>query len=157
VIRAARRPVREGVRAYCDLVDVVRDRVRFWSVLAEDQGRNLDADLPEGAVPVRSSAEDVAAAVDALLGNVFAHTSDGVGLRVRVEQRPGGGGRLTVEDDGPGFPDLDVMERGRSVGGSTGLGLDIVRRTAEASGGRVTVGAAAGGGALVLAEFGPPA
>lgn len=156
VIRAARRPVREGVRAYGDLVAVVRDRARFWSVLAEDQGRELRADLPDLPVPVRASAEDIVAAVDALFGNVFAHTPDGVGMRVHVEARPGGGGRLTMEDEGPGFPDPGVLERGRSGGGSTGLGLDIVRRTAEASGGTMVLGASATGGAQVVIEFGPP-
>jgi imidazolonepropionase-like amidohydrolase len=34
----------------------------------------------------------------------------------------------------------DAVERGRSGGGSTGLGLDLARRTAQASGGGVRVG-----------------
>ena len=79
---------------------------------------------------------ELAAAVDALLGNVFAHTEDSVGFTVRVGSS-NGAAQLVVEDDGPGF-DPDAMERGASSG-STGLGLDIVRRTAETAGGAVEV------------------
>ena len=87
---------------------------------------------------MRVSAEDLGAAVDALLENVFAHTPEGTGMSVAVEL-----GRvdawITVADEGPGIGHGSV-DRGRSAGGSTGLGLDIVRRTAEASGGRFDVG-----------------
>ncbi|MEV1171859.1 ATP-binding protein, partial [Nonomuraea sp. NPDC049784] len=38
---------------------------------------------------------------------------------------------------------------GNSGGGSTGLGLDIARRTAESSGGGLTVSTPPGGGARV--------
>ncbi|MEV4890890.1 ATP-binding protein, partial [Nonomuraea sp. NPDC055795] len=49
---------------------------------------------------------------------------------------------LTVADEGPGFPP-ELQKRGSSAGGSTGLGLDIARRTAESSGGAMTVSRAA--------------
>jgi signal transduction histidine kinase len=62
---------------------------------------------------------------------------------------------LVVEDDGPGFPDgAAAVGRGTSYGGSTGLGLDIVRRTAEASGGRVELGTGPAGGARVTVVLG---
>ena len=156
VIRSARRPVREGIGACGDLAGVVAERARFWSALAEDQGRSLDWQSPDGTLPVRASQDDLVAAVDALFGNVFAHTPEGVALTVRVEPRAGGGARLVVDDAGPGFPDGAVLERGRSGAGSTGLGLDIVRRTAEASGGRISLGVSTAGGARVVAEFGAP-
>jgi signal transduction histidine kinase len=107
-------------------------------------------------VPVRVARNDLSACVDALLGNVFAHTPEGTGLTVRLTGQHGGGGRLVVADDGPGMPDLAVVQRGRSGTGSTGLGLDIVRRTARDSGGTVTIGRGPAGGALVTVEFGPP-
>ena len=75
---------------------------------------------------------------------------------MRVEPRAGGGARLVMDDAGPGFPDGIVPERGRSGAGSTGLGLDIVRRTAEAAGGELRLGSSDAGGARVVAEFGPP-
>ena len=139
--RAADRP------AGCDATAVVADRVAFWSVLAEDTDRELRRDLPSGPLPVAVAADDLAAALDALLGNVFAHTPDGTNLSVTLTARPGGG-TLVVADEGPGFPAAS-RRRGASGGGSTGLGLDIVRQTAEAGGGAMRIDAAPGGGGRV--------
>jgi signal transduction histidine kinase len=153
VIREARRGVRTRSSPGCDVVAVVKGRVAFWSVLAEDQGRRVELRLPATPRSVRVSAEDLGAAVDALLENVFAHTPEGTGMSVAVEL-----GRvdawITVADEGPGIGQGSV-DRGRSAGGSTGLGLDIVRRTAEASGGRFDVGTSPSGGASMLMRLGP--
>jgi signal transduction histidine kinase len=151
VIAEARRPVREGLGAGSDVTAVVADRVRFWSVLAEEEGRTLSVELVAGALPVRVAATDLAAAVDALLGNVFAHTPEGTGFRVVVRPSLGGRAEVLVADDGPGLPDPTIaLERGRSGGGSTGLGLDIARRTAEASGGTVRLTSSPAGTTVVL-------
>jgi signal transduction histidine kinase len=154
VINEARRPVREGLGAGCDAGAVVVERAQFWSALAADEGRRLQIECQEVPLPVRVSADDLAAAIDALLGNVFTHTPDGTGMDVDVRPRPGGGATVTVQDDGPGMPDAAV-ERGHSGAGSTGLGLDIVRRTAVASGGELRV-ANSPGGTTVTLELGPP-
>lgn len=156
VIREARRPVREGARAVCDAAAVVRDRATFWGVLAEDQGRAVRLDVPSEPVLVRLDAADLGDALDALLGNVFAHTPEGTGYEVRVRARAGAGARLTVADDGPGLPDADVLARGASGAGSTGLGLDIARRTAESSGGALLLETGPGGGTTVTLDLGPP-
>lgn len=154
VISEARRTVREGLGAGCDATAVVAERVRFWSVLAEEEGRPVAVDLPEGPAPVRVPAADLGAAVDALLGNVFAHTPDGTAFRVAVRPRTGGGAEVTVRDEGPGMSPAAVA-RGRSGGGSTGLGLDIARRTAEASGGSLRLERSERGAAVTL-DLGPP-
>jgi signal transduction histidine kinase len=86
---------------------------------------------------------------------VFAHTPEGTAFGVRLRPRPGGGAVLSVQDGGPGFAGHDPVRRGASGGGSTGLGLDIVRQAAEASGGSLTIGNAAAGGQAVV-ELGPP-
>ncbi len=153
VIHEARRPVREGVGAECDATAVVVERAEFWSALAADEGRGMEIGRPATALPVRVPAGDLAAAVDALLGNVFAHTPEGTGLRVDVRPREGGGAGVTVADDGPGIPE-GAVERGRSGVGSTGLGLDIARRTAEASGGSMRVDTSPHGTTVTL-ELGP--
>ncbi|MER7281783.1 ATP-binding protein [Dactylosporangium sp. NPDC000244] len=134
VIEDARR---ERSAPECDAAAVVAERVAFWSVLAEDQGRAVRTALDPGPLPVAVAAADLAAALDALLGNVFAHTDEGVGFAVSLRAGPGRI-ELAVEDDGPGF-DPAAGERGVSGGGSTGLGLDIARRTAEATGGRLAI------------------
>jgi signal transduction histidine kinase len=154
VIRSARRPEREGARPHSDLVAVVADRVAFWSALAEDTARTVECVVPSQPVPVRAARADLAAALDALLENVFTHTPEGTPLRVEVVARPGGGGRVVVDDTGPGFADRPAG-RGHSGAGSTGLGLDIARRAAEASGGSLTVDRSPLGGARVSLHLGP--
>jgi signal transduction histidine kinase len=156
VIRTARRPVREGVRPRADLVEVAAERVGYWSALAEETGRPLRVRLPEHPVPVRAPREDLAAALDALLENVFTHTPEPAPALVEVVPRPGGGGVLAVEDGGPGLPADLPARRGTSGGGSTGLGLDIARRTARAAGGDLRLTTGPLGGARVELEFGPP-
>ena len=156
IIADTRRPARTGT-GRCDAAEVVAERVRFWAVLAEDQDRPLTAPSAGGPpLPVALSPEDLATCVDALLGNVFAHTPEGTGFAVDLGPRPGGGARLSVSDDGTGFATSDPLERGVSGAGSSGLGLDIVRRTAESSGGSLTVGRSASGGALVTVDLAGP-
>lgn len=137
-----------------DAAAVVRDRVAFWSVLAEDTARAVTVDLPEGPLPVAVSSDELAAAVDALLGNVFAHTPDGTPFAVRLSGAPGGGATLSISDEGPGVPP-GLVRRGASTAGSTGLGLDIARRAAQASGGQLELGSGASGGAVVVLRLGP--
>jgi signal transduction histidine kinase len=148
LIRTARRPVRAGVHARTDLVAVVAERTAFWSALAEDSGRRLEVGLPPGPVGVAVPAPDLAAALDALLGNVFGHTPDGVSLKVSAVL-DSGAIVLTVEDGGAGFS----ATAPQPSSGSTGLGLDIARRTAEAAGGTMRLGGSPLGGALVQLTF----
>jgi signal transduction histidine kinase len=151
VIHAARRPQREGRMPSCDATAVVRERVSFWSALTEDQQRPSSVSLPSAPVVVRAAPEDLAAAVDALLENVVAHTPEGTAFTVRLTPTSNGG-RLEVCDDGPGLP-RDEPVRGRSDRGSSGLGLDIARRCAEASGGSMTLGAGPSGGARITLDL----
>lgn len=155
LIRQARWRSDGHVEAACDATPVVRDRVAFWGVLAEDTERVLTLDLAHRPLPVRIPADELAAVVDALLGNVFAHTPDGTLLAVVLAPKAGGGALLTVADDGPGMP-AALVSRGVSAAGSTGLGLDIARRAAAASGGRLDLSSSPAGGARVVVELGPP-
>jgi signal transduction histidine kinase len=141
VISAARRPQREGRVPHCDAVEVTRARAAFWAPLFEDQGRDLVLDLVQPPAMVRASADDLSAALDALVENVVAHTPDGTPARIILTRQAVGdsaGVLIVVADEGPGIP-LGAGERGRSDRGSTGLGLDIARRCAEAAGGRLTI------------------
>ena len=154
VIHAARRPQREGRMPASDATEVVGERVAFWSALTEDQGRVASIELPTDPLPVRAGAEDLAAVVDALLENVIAHTPEGTAFSVRLSATERGA-RLVVADDGPGLPSAEPV-RGRSDRGSSGLGLDIARRSAVASGGSMVLGAGPSGGAVITLEFGRP-
>lgn len=140
IIRAARRPLHESVSVRSDLARIVADRAAFWGALADDDGRRWSAAVhPSGPHFVRLAVGDAEAAVDVLVGNVFAHTPDGTPYAVSVSTSAGRVS-LTVEDAGPGFPDFGAQGRGESGGGSTGLGLDIAASTARAAGGTLEIG-----------------
>lgn len=151
IIASHRRPEREGLRAACDAVEVVAERVAFWSVLAEDQRRALSVRLHDGPLWVRLPREDLEASVDIVLQNVFVHTPDGTDMTVEVTARAGGGARFCVEDAGPGWSQATTGRPGR-----TGIGLEIAARAAEASGGSLRRETSETGGARVLVDLGPP-
>lgn len=153
VIRASSHLVSENGVLRADLAKVARQRTEFWSALAEDTARKITVQIQARPLPVRVAPAALEAMMDALLTNVFAHTASGVDLRVTAHA-VGDGAVLVVEDAGPGFADPGMIERGRSGGSSTGLGLDIVRRTAEESGGSMKVGRSPLGGARVAVRFG---
>ena len=138
-----------------DLGEVVSHRAAFWQVLADEQGRPTSIRIDHGRHLVSLPRADLGAMVDVMIENVFAHTPAGCGYRLVVRDHSDGRAMLVVADDGPGFADLGVARRGRSEAGSTGLGLDIVVRTAERTGGSVRLGASHEGGAEVTVVFGP--
>jgi signal transduction histidine kinase len=62
-----------------------------------------------------------------------------------------------VSDAGPGIPaGAAATARGVSGAGSTGLGLDIVRRGAEQAGGALRLESPPAGGLRVVVELGAP-
>lgn len=136
----------------CDATAVVGERLEFWKILADAQERDLDVHLPDAGLPVAVAASELAAGVDALVGNVFTHTEKGTAFSVRLG-REAGVPVLEVADSGPGF-DTTAVERGRSGGGSTGLGLDIARGLAESLGGKLEMDEGPDGGALVRLRLG---
>jgi len=144
-----------GADDLVDLGDVVRHRAEFWQVLADEQGRPTAITVEAGSHPVGLSRSELGAMIDVLIENIFAHTPVGVGFRVSVRSTPGGS-LLLISDDGPGFADLSVPQRGQSGAGSTGLGLDIVARTAERTGGGMALGTTGDGGAEISVTFGLP-
>ncbi|WP_217234826.1 HAMP domain-containing sensor histidine kinase [Streptomyces sp. AC555_RSS877] len=155
IIRTARdakpQTAAAGPGAGCDAAEVVRERMAFWSALAEDEGRKWRVAGADRPVRIPVARTDLAAALDALLGNVFRHTP--VGTAFAVDLHNGEDAVIVlVSDAGPGIADPEAaMARGRGSGsaGSTGLGLDIVRRLAEETGGDVRIGSSVLGGTEV--------
>ncbi|MFE2421563.1 sensor histidine kinase [Streptomyces hokutonensis] len=155
IIRTAReakpQTVAAGPGAGCDAAEVVRERMRFWSALAEDEGRKVRVAGVERPVRIPVARADLAAALDALLGNVFRHTPEGTAFAVDVHNSEDAV-IVLVSDAGSGIRDPEAaITRGRGSGsdGSTGLGLDIVRRLAESTGGDVRIGSSMLGGTEV--------
>ncbi|MFJ6928965.1 sensor histidine kinase [Streptomyces nigra] len=155
IIRTAReakpQTVAAGPGAGCDAAEVVRERMAFWSALAEDEGRKVRVAGVDRPVRIPVARADLAAALDALLGNVFRHTPEGTAFAVDVHNGEDAV-IVLVSDAGPGIADPEAaMARGHGSGsaGSTGLGLDIVRRLAESTGGDVRIGSSVLGGTEV--------
>ena len=152
--QARSRSIETPTEELVDLGAVVGHRAAFWQVLADEQGRPTALRIDDGVHLVPLTATELGAMVDVLIENVFSHTPVGSGYRLSVRDLPDGSSELVVSDEGPGFADLGVLGRGRSTAGSTGLGLDIVVRTAERTGGGVRVGSSVDGGAEISVVLG---
>ncbi|WGX99105.1 HAMP domain-containing sensor histidine kinase [Nocardioides sp. L-11A] len=157
VIHEARRTAREGARAGCRPGPVLTASAAYWQPLIEDQGRPVEVAVADELPEVRCAAEDLRAAIDALIENAIAHTPDrtAVAIRARVDADAPHLVVIEIADRGPGFA-ADAVRRGRSDRGSTGLGLDIARRCARASGGELVVAREAGW-TVVRLRLGPAA
>jgi signal transduction histidine kinase len=153
IVKEARRPVRHDMQSECDATEVVRERIAFWSALADDQARMLEVALPNRPEPVAVDASDLRDILDVLVDNVFAHTPEGTPLSIALH-REEHGLVLTVADRGPGLQTDPPEQSDRP--GFTGLGLQIVRRTVTGFGGAVRTESAGGEGTRVLVTL-PPA
>ncbi|MDJ0340014.1 HAMP domain-containing sensor histidine kinase [Streptomyces sp. H10-C2] len=152
IIRTAReQQAAAPVAAGCDAAEVIRERMAFWSALAEDQGREARTAGVDRPVRVPVARAELAAALDAMLGNVFRHTPEGTAFAVDVHNGEDAV-IVLVSDAGAGIKDpTAALRRGQGDGGpgSTGLGLDIVRRVAESTGGDIAIGHSVLGGTEV--------
>ena len=137
-------------RVRVDLVEVLREAVGRWmSTPRRWVSHKLEA------APVDGDQEALTLAIDALLDNAVRATQPDDTIEVSVA-RVGRLVRVTVADSGRGLRGQDVgrifepfarTDRGRSrAEGGYGLGLALVRRVAEAHGGRVLCQPRAGGG-----------
>ncbi|MFJ1746117.1 ATP-binding protein [Streptomyces sp. NPDC088116] len=155
IIRTAReakpQTAAAGPAGGCDVSEVVRERMDFWSALAEDEDRTVRVAGIGRPVRIPVVRAELTAALDALLGNVFRHTPEGTAFSVDVHNSEDAV-IVLVSDAGAGIADPKAaLARGNSGGreGSTGLGLDIVRRVAESTGGDVRIGRSVLGGTEV--------
>ena len=132
-----------------DFSAVLSKRMEFWKVLAEEQERTVIQMVAAGPLMVRAGSDELGSVLDALIGNVMAHTPSGTAFEVRLSEDDGRAA-LIIGDAGPGFPPgSDPTKRGVSGAGSTGLGLDIARKLAEKTGGSIRLGRSPLGGAQI--------
>lgn len=157
LINTTRKTVsQEALPGSCDVSEVVRDRMVFWAALAGDQNRSHRVTGAQLRIPVPVPRAELAAALDAVLGNVFRYTPQGTAFEVAVSRRDGYIA-VRVDDAGPGIADPDrALRRGTSDRGSTGLGLDIARRVAQQANGSVSIDRARLGGASVVMLLADP-
>lgn len=157
LIKTTRKAVaHEAGPAMCDVSEVVRDRMVFWAALAGDQNRPHRVTGAQLRIPAPVPRAELAAALDAVIGNVFRYTPQGTAFEVAVSRRDGYVA-IRIDDAGPGIANPDrALRRGASDQGSTGLGLDIARRVALQANGSVSIDRARLGGASVVMLLADP-
>ncbi|MEU5317826.1 ATP-binding protein [Streptomyces sp. NPDC021056] len=147
----------DGTRAVTGRLELVRERVDIRSVVESacadirhlfgHEGRKLDVGVPGEPVIVDGDRLRLAQVLTNLLSNALKYTSPGGHTEVALGIE-GDRARLTVRDDGIGFPpgqaeDLfGVFMRAAPAGPDTpeglGLGLAVARTVTELHGGRVS-------------------
>jgi signal transduction histidine kinase len=125
-----------------DVSSVVTDAAAELEPVAG--GHEISVSAPPGMV-VQGARDELHRLVVNLLENALRHTDPGTAVEAQVMQE-NGAVVLAVEDDGPGIPDelrdkvFERFFRGSSDrGGSSGLGLSIVRAVTESHHGVVTL------------------
>ncbi len=88
----------------CDASEVVRERMTFWSALAGDQDRQYRVVGAQMRIPVPVARAELAAALDAILGNVFRYTPQGTAFEVGISRRGRLGSRCVSTTPAPAFP-----------------------------------------------------
>jgi|SRR5579883_677663 two-component system OmpR family sensor kinase len=151
LLAAAEHPafLRRGV---VELEPLIVSTVRRWATATPTRRWQVEINA-EGSLP--GDAERLEAALDALLENAVAFTSEGARIGVTAAAE-GETAVIEVSDSGTGIPpeDLDrifepfarvARDRSRKNGG-TGLGLAIVKAIVDAHGGTITVRSTVGQG-----------
>jgi two-component system, NtrC family, sensor histidine kinase HydH len=148
------RPLLPRPRAYA-LEELTRKALRLLESRGELGDRAVEMP-PAGETLAWIDPDLLELALVNVLRNAAQSTGKGARMRVLV-QVVDDFVRWTLEDDGPGIPDEVARKLGqpfvttRATG--TGMGLAVVRRIMEASGGRLSIGRAALGGAEVSLDL----
>jgi len=131
---------RETAHEPVDVSSIVTDAAAELEPVAGDHEISISA--PPGMV-VDGARDELHRLILNLMENALRHTDPGTAVEAQV-QREDGYVVLAVEDDGPGIPEdlrdkvFERFFRGSSDrGGSSGLGLSIVRAVAESHNGTV--------------------
>jgi signal transduction histidine kinase len=120
--------------------------------------RRIDLEAPDERQPLNGWPDGLRLLVENLIENAVRHAGNGRAVRVRVSGNADGNyARIVVEDDGVGVDPstqpkmFDLFHKGPS--GESGVGLALVKRIAESSGGAVRYEPVSGGGSRFVLDF----
>jgi signal transduction histidine kinase len=142
--------------ATLDPLPIARELVEQVSGLARERGATVELVSP---IPVlKAHPVRFKQALGNLIENAVRHAGNGRAVRVRVSGNADGNyARIVVEDDGVGVDPstqpkmFDLFHKGPS--GESGVGLALVKRIAESSGGAVRYEPVSGGGSRFVLDF----
>ena len=130
-----------------DLAGVAAEIAELYTPAAEEEGRALVLNLPDGPAMISGNKGLVGQALANLIENALRHTPKGGDITIAV-QREGPRITLAVADQGPGIPETERenvlrrlyrLEQSRTTPGN-GLGLALVAATAGLHGAELTLG-----------------
>ena len=132
--------------------ELLRKTASALEPTASSSGVDLELDLTSGLPELEADGRLLTRALENLVVNAIQHARSRAVLSARLVD---GRCELCVTDDGPGFPsangevDLEEVRASLSRSDSTGLGLSVAERVAEAHEGRLVLENPPGGGAFV--------
>lgn len=153
-----------GQQAYhlqrTDVAPLIESAVQGLALQLREGGHELGLSVDPALPPVRADQVALRRALQNLLGNAMKYGGPGgwIGIEARVAQGEAGPElQISVRDRGPGVEPAELPQifepfyRGRAAtanqSAGSGLGLSLVRHTAEGHGGRVSVESGPGQGA----------
>ena len=138
-----------------DLAEVSSSMAAYLAPLVIREGRSIEVVGAENPVIINGNAFALEQALRNLVENAIKYSARGSTITIEVSQTPS----IRVIDRGRGVP-FDEREmiferfhRADRRSGGSGLGLSIVRRVAEAHGGKVSIEDAPGGGSVFVLNF----
>jgi signal transduction histidine kinase len=140
-----------------DIAAMVADVASLVEPMAAKKGIHFECSCPDFPEAPSGDVAALRRALLNLLDNALKHTPDGGQVSCRAFPNDESTWNLQVCDSGPGVPASErerifepfyrIGDELRRTTPGTGLGLALVKRTADAHGGKITVSDAAGGGA----------
>lgn len=141
-----------------DLLTIIDEAAENVIHLALSRGVEMDFNLPQSAISIRGDRGDLVEMLTNLLDNAITYAPENGAVWVKIENSESA--CLTIEDNGPGIPDLEkakIFERFYRIPGTTGagcgLGLSIVEEIANSNNIRIEVLDRAEGGAKFRLTF----
>jgi two-component system, sensor histidine kinase and response regulator len=144
-----------------DIVQMIRDALRHFTIIAESKGIDLHLDIPTSALEYNVDANLFQRVIANLLSNALQYAPNDSHVTLKLENMAHGF-KLSVIDQGPGIPAEDrlrifnkfeVVELRKKGIKQIGLGLTFCKMVVDAHGGHIYVTANEPQGAVFVVEM----